>query len=215
MSQWNIYLLIPNLIGYARIFFILLAFFFCFEQHYLFLLFYSISQLLDVLDGYAARYFRQATKYGAVLDMVTDRASTAALLIAMTKVYPQYARVFMALIALDIVSHFAHVASALIQGKQSHKLIGRGQHWLLRLYYTHKAVLFTLCFGNEAFLLFLYLLHLKPSFELLPQLRTIILPLLTYALGALFVLKQFVNVIQLIKAGQDLVRFDKKERKGA
>ena len=34
---------------------------------------YCVSQLLDAVDGQAARYLGQASKFGAVLDMVTDR----------------------------------------------------------------------------------------------------------------------------------------------
>lgn len=34
---------------------------------------YCISCLLDALDGHAARALGQASKFGAVLDMVTDR----------------------------------------------------------------------------------------------------------------------------------------------
>jgi len=34
---------------------------------------YCVSQLLDAVDGHAARYLGQASKFGAVLDMVTDR----------------------------------------------------------------------------------------------------------------------------------------------
>ena len=212
MVRENIYFLIPNLIGYVRILFVLVSFYFCFEKHYLVVSFYSISQLLDGLDGFAARYFRQATRYGVVLDMVTDRASTAALLIASTKVYPQYAQLFMALITLDIVSHFAHVYSSLMRGKQSHKLISKDQNWLLRLYYTNKTVLFTLCLGHEAYLLLLYLLHFKPQSSLPFQFRAIIVPSLTYSLGMLFALKQLINVVQLIKAAQDTVKFDIEER---
>ncbi|MEM7055411.1 MAG: CDP-alcohol phosphatidyltransferase family protein [Bacteroidota bacterium] len=212
MVRENIYLLIPNLIGYVRILFVMVAFYFCFEKHYLFLSFYSMSQLLDGLDGLAARYFRQATRYGAVLDMVTDRASTAALLIASTKVYPQYAQLFMVLITIDIVSHFTHVYSSLVCGKRSHKLIYKDQNWLLRLYYTNKTVLFTLCLGNEAYMLLLYLLHFKPQCSLPLQLRAVILPFLTYSLGMLFALKQLINVVQLIKAAQDTANFDIEER---
>ena len=213
MIPKNIYFLIPNLIGYIRILLAMLAFYCCFEQHYLFVVLYSMSQLLDSLDGYAAQYFQQATRYGAVLDMVTDRASTAALLVAATRVHPQYAQLFMALIALDIVSHFAHVYSSLLQGKKSHKHITQDQPWILRHYYTNKTVLFTLCLGNEAYLLLLYVLHLQPPLlGSLSQLSTVILPLLTYSLGALFALKQLTNVVQLAKAAQDIVRIDKQEK---
>lgn len=34
---------------------------------------YCVSQLLDAVDGHAARALGQASKFGAVLDMVTDR----------------------------------------------------------------------------------------------------------------------------------------------
>jgi phosphatidylglycerophosphate synthase len=34
---------------------------------------YVISCLLDAVDGYAARALSQTSKFGAVLDMVTDR----------------------------------------------------------------------------------------------------------------------------------------------
>ena len=36
-------------------------------------LLYSISCLLDAVDGQAARALGQTSKFGAVLDMVTDR----------------------------------------------------------------------------------------------------------------------------------------------
>ncbi|KAF9435240.1 hypothetical protein BGZ76_006655 [Entomortierella beljakovae] len=41
------------------------------------MLLYSISQLLDAVDGHAARYFNQCSKFGAVLDMVTDSSLTS------------------------------------------------------------------------------------------------------------------------------------------
>lgn len=34
---------------------------------------YMMSAFLDVADGYAARAFNQSSRFGAVLDMVTDR----------------------------------------------------------------------------------------------------------------------------------------------
>jgi CDP-alcohol phosphatidyltransferase len=86
----NVFLFIPNLIGvssrmynvptslqlctgYTRI--ILAAF----SMHYmknhpkLCTILYGVSCLLDAFDGMAARAFKQTSKFGAVLDMVTDR----------------------------------------------------------------------------------------------------------------------------------------------
>ena len=51
-------------------------------------LLYSISCLLDALDGTAARYFEQTTQFGAVMDMVTDRCTT----LCPVKCYSQQAR---------------------------------------------------------------------------------------------------------------------------
>jgi len=39
-------------------------------------LLYGISCLLDAVDGQAARALGQTSKFGAVLDMVTDRCAT-------------------------------------------------------------------------------------------------------------------------------------------
>ena len=46
------------------------------------------SFVCDELDGRAARYFDQASVYGAVLDMVTDRLSTAGLLTLLAALRP-------------------------------------------------------------------------------------------------------------------------------
>jgi len=44
---------------------------------------YCVSQLLDAVDGHAARYLGQASKFGAVLDMVTDRCVSLPILWAL------------------------------------------------------------------------------------------------------------------------------------
>jgi CDP-diacylglycerol--inositol 3-phosphatidyltransferase len=70
---------------------------------------YSLSCLLDALDGYAARKFNQATKFGAVLDMVTDRCTTSCLLVFLSAAYTNYAVLFQFLISLDLASHYMHM----------------------------------------------------------------------------------------------------------
>lgn len=70
---------------------------------------YSLSCLLDALDGWAARKFNQATKFGAVLDMVTDRCTTACLLVFLSAAYTNYAVLFQVLISLDLASHYMHM----------------------------------------------------------------------------------------------------------
>jgi CDP-diacylglycerol--inositol 3-phosphatidyltransferase len=69
----EVYFFWPNLIGYSRIVLAAAAFAFAFESFQLFFFFYAASAALDMADGHAARYFNQVSRYGAVLDMVTDR----------------------------------------------------------------------------------------------------------------------------------------------
>lgn len=101
---------------------------------------YSISCLLDALDGYAARYFEQSTKFGAVLDMVTDRCTTACLLVFLASAWPRWAIVFQGLISLDLASHYVHMYATLSMGGsgQSHKQVDKSRSWLLNQYYTNK-----------------------------------------------------------------------------
>lgn len=131
---------------------------------------YSVSCLLDALDGYAARYFEQSTRFGAVLDMVTDRCTTACLLVFLSTAFPRWAIVFQGLVSLDLASHYVHMYATLAMGgsETSHKAVDRSRSWLLNLYYTNKTVLFIFCALNELFFIALYLLSfsspiLQPS----------------------------------------------------
>ena len=101
---------------------------------------YSVSCLLDALDGYAARYFEQSTRFGAVLDMVTDRCTTACLLVFLSSAWPRWALLFQGLISLDLASHYIHMYATLVMGgtESSHKDVDKSRSWILNLYYTNK-----------------------------------------------------------------------------
>lgn len=103
-------------------------------------LLYSISYLLDALDGYAARAFQQSTRFGAVLDMVIDRCTTSFLLVFLSLAFPRWAMVFQILIALDFSSHYMHMYATLVVSgaDSSHKNVDKTQSWLLNLYYSNK-----------------------------------------------------------------------------
>lgn len=103
-------------------------------------LLYSVSCLLDALDGYAARYFEQSTRFGAVLDMVTDRCTTACLLVFLSSAFPRWAIVFQGLISLDLASHYIHMYATLAMGgaENSHKNVDKSRSRILSLYYTNK-----------------------------------------------------------------------------
>lgn len=103
-------------------------------------LLYTISCLLDALDGYAARMLDQGTQFGAVLDMVTDRCTTTCLLVFLAAAMPRWAIVFQGLIVLDLASHYMHMYASLVVGGAgtSHKDVSNSQNWLMRVYYTNK-----------------------------------------------------------------------------
>lgn len=105
---------------------------------------YSVSCLLDALDGYVARIFEQSTRFGAVLDMVTDRCTTACLLVFLSSAFPRWAIIFQGLIALDLASHYMHMyATLVVSGSDSsHKSIDKSKSFILNLYYTNKVRVF-------------------------------------------------------------------------
>ncbi|KAL6910441.1 CDP-alcohol phosphatidyltransferase domain-containing protein [Trichoderma evansii] len=159
-SDENIFLFWPNIIGYCRIVLAIASLYYMPLHPRTCSLLYSISCLLDALDGYAARAFNQSTRFGAVLDMVTDRCTTSCLLVFLSSAFPRWAIIFQSLIALDFSSHYMHMYATLVVGgsDSSHKNIDKSQSWLLNLYYTNKTVLFVFCLFNEVFFIALYLL---------------------------------------------------------
>ena len=101
---------------------------------------YSVSCLLDAFDGIAARRYNQATTFGAVLDMVTDRCTTACLLVFLSSAFPNFAILFQGLISLDLASHYMHMYATLSMGGagQSHKKVDSKRSWILHMYYTNR-----------------------------------------------------------------------------
>ncbi|PQE18765.1 cdp-diacylglycerol-inositol 3-phosphatidyltransferase protein [Rutstroemia sp. NJR-2017a WRK4] len=158
--QENIFLFWPNVIGYFRIILAISSLYYMPLHPRTCSILYSISCLLDALDGYAARAFEQSTRFGAVLDMVTDRCTTACLLVFLSSAWPRWSLLFQGLISLDLASHYVHMYATLIMGGSdtSHKKVDKSRSWILNLYYTNKTVLFLFCALNEIFFIALYLL---------------------------------------------------------
>lgn len=96
---------------------------------------YGISCLLDAFDGMFARMLNQCSKFGAVLDMVTDRCTTACLLVFLSLEYPRWVLLFQFLITLDFSSHYIHMYSSLVTGSSSHKSVGADVSRILWYYY--------------------------------------------------------------------------------
>ncbi|KAE8387305.1 CDP-alcohol phosphatidyltransferase-domain-containing protein [Aspergillus alliaceus] len=156
----NVYLFAPNLIGYLRVVLTMASLYYMPLHPRTCSLLYSVSCLLDALDGYAARYFNQSTTFGAVLDMVTDRCTTACLLVFLSSAWPRWSIIFQSLIALDMASHYMHMYATLSMGgsSQSHKKVDSSRSWILYQYYNSRTVLFICCALNELFFIGLYLL---------------------------------------------------------
>ncbi|RMZ91189.1 hypothetical protein DV736_g1589, partial [Chaetothyriales sp. CBS 134916] len=159
-KQENIFLFIPNIIGYVRIFLAFASLYYMPIHPRTCSLLYSISCLLDALDGFAARRYNQSTTFGAVLDMVTDRCTTSCLLVFLAQAFPRWSIVFQALISLDLASHYIHMYAMLHLGGSgtSHKKVDEKRSWILHLYYTNRTVLFIFCAFNELFFISVYLL---------------------------------------------------------
>jgi CDP-diacylglycerol--inositol 3-phosphatidyltransferase len=211
----TIFLYIPNLIGYSRVVFALAALYYMQWHPKYCTVLYGISCLLDALDGAAARKYGQTSQFGAVLDMVTDRCTTASLMCYLCVAYPSYAAVFQLLIALDLSSHYMHMYAMLTSGSASHKKVGNAS-WILKQYYTNNRVLFLFCAFNELFFVGLYLM----SFPLKSP------PNLGYAFGyplsyatiicivtfPLWLGKQIINGVQMHRAAVMLAERDVEEK---
>ncbi|RHZ71185.1 hypothetical protein Glove_261g68 [Diversispora epigaea] len=208
----NVFLFIPNIIGYCRVILTIASLYYMPSKPWTSMILYIFSCLLDAIDGNAARYFNQCSKFGAVLDMVTDRSTTTCLLCFLSSAYKSWAIVFQLLISLDLSSHYMHMYSSLTAGSTSHKKISKSSNPILRAYYSNNNVLFSFCAFNELFFVALYLLSFeKSSVESLGDLSLIhILALISFPICAG---KQIINIIQLVGASQNLARVDIEDRR--
>ncbi|XP_037544562.1 CDP-diacylglycerol--inositol 3-phosphatidyltransferase [Nematolebias whitei] len=205
MAQENIFLFVPNLIGYARVLLALVSFFLmrCCPWPAVFC--YLLSALLDAFDGHAARALDQSTKFGAMMDMLTDRCATMCLLVNLSLLYPSFTFLFQLSMCLDVASHWLHLHSSIIKGSTSHKTIDLSGNPVLRIYYTSKPVLFVMCAGNELFFCLLYVLHHieNPAAGFY---------LLLGVCGIICLLKSGISVLHLVTASQNMAAMDAAER---
>ncbi|KAJ2521950.1 phosphatidylinositol synthase 1 (CDP-alcohol phosphatidyltransferase1) [Coemansia sp. RSA 2049] len=206
LTYRDVFRFVPNLIGYTRV---LLTGAAAMSMYYRcptsMFLSYALSELLDAADGHYARKLGQCSKFGEVLDMVTDRCTTTILLTYLAELYDSrpLALFFNLITVLDISSHYMQMYSQLITGKTNHKQMDADAHWILRAYYTDRRVLFAFCFGNEAFFLLLYVNKFIASSAALYF--SIALTLLAFPL---FLIKNTINVIQLYESAKDLAKLD-------
>lgn len=174
-------------------------------------------------------------------DMITDRCTTACLLVFLASAFPSWSILFQGLISLDVASHYTYLYAVLSLGQRSHKKVeGTGiLASILRLYYEDQRVLFTLCAADQLFFISLYLLsfsspYLSPltSSGELERAKRALAPgsaaamelarankmdstvpwiLAAISFPAMF-LKQFINVVQFVQASNWLADADRKIR---
>lgn len=208
----NIFLFVPNLIGYGRIILALLSFYYMPTDHIIAATMYILSGFLDAFDGHAARMFNQGTKFGAMLDQLTDRCGTMCLLVTLSHFYPQYMFLFQLSMAIDISCHWLHLHTTLMAGRSSHKGQEANENPILRVYYSSRPVLFVMCAGNELFYSSLYLLHFTEG----PMIAGVGLwRALSYGLLPVGVLKTILALMQGYYAALGLGAIDVHERQEA
>lgn len=210
--SWPVYVYVPNLIGYGRILASCAAFAVAFKNKQLFVFLYLISFVCDELDGRFARMLNQTSTFGAVLDMVTDRVSTAALLVVLTHAYKSYFLLFLGLLALDIASHWLQMYSTLLGSKTSHKDMGDSKSFLLSAYYKYRIFMGYCCIGSEVLYIMLYLLqnptgNLLEAVKLASQEQSVL-----FFIGVLAApgcaIKQWINILQMKAAADVTVEYD-------
>ncbi|XP_072298924.1 CDP-diacylglycerol--inositol 3-phosphatidyltransferase [Eucyclogobius newberryi] len=208
MSEENIFLFVPNLIGYARVALALLSFLLMPCCPWPAVSCYLLSALLDAFDGHAARALNQSTKFGAMMDMLTDRCATMCLLVNLSLLYPSCTFLFQVNMCLDISSHWLHLHSSTIKGSSSHKSIDLSGNPILRVYYTSKPVLFVMCAGNELFFCLLYVLHHieEPAGWLYA---------LLFLCALISLAKSAISVVHLVTASQNMAALDTAERQSS
>ena len=206
----NVFLFIPNLIGYVRIIFALASFYYMPYNPGHAVTFYILSELMDAFDGYAARRFNQGTSFGAVLDMVTDRISTLGLIMVLAMFNSDLIFVYQFLAVLDISSHWFQMYGNLLCGESGHK---ETKNFFMNLYYSNRIVLFVMCAGNEIFFIATYLQYfsLGPLITILGYEKGLF-ELMAIMSFPIFLLKQIVSVIQLFTAAQKIAQYDTEKR---
>eukprot|EP00747_Dinoflagellata_sp_TGD_P167748 gnl/TRDRNA2_/TRDRNA2_192772_c0_seq1.p1 gnl/TRDRNA2_/TRDRNA2_192772_c0~~gnl/TRDRNA2_/TRDRNA2_192772_c0_seq1.p1 ORF type:complete len:231 (+),score=23.70 gnl/TRDRNA2_/TRDRNA2_192772_c0_seq1:85-777(+) len=169
---------------------------------------YFIGFALDAIDGMAARALDQCSILGGVLDMVLDRAGTAALLTTLAGAFPAFRLHFAGLVALDVGSHWMHVASCQLEPNRGHHKAAESlkhRNFILRTYYGIYPLFGYCCVGCEMFYITLLALAYAPVAAIGP------LTLSGFAWYACFpacFMKNIVNVMQLWSAMCALAALD-------
>jgi len=220
----DVFWFIPNLIGYLRVAMALGAFTLMAisgeDYGLIAVLLYIGSFVGDLFDGMAARKLNQCSVMGGLLDMITDRCATLGFLYILSGDYairdtdlgfPAYRLLFLALMILDISSHWCQMySSSLVKDGAHHKSEegNAGRHFLVRWFYKYYWFFGYLCVGAEFTYICLYVVRFAAPDSLA---YTAALYLL-YACIPGCAAKQAVNLMQLSSACYIVAQHDAQER---
>ncbi|KAL7710453.1 CDP-diacylglycerol--inositol 3-phosphatidyltransferase [Lotmaria passim] len=208
----KVFFFVPNLIGYLRMACSIVSYLVARDYPALCLVLYTVSFILDAADGMAARALDQCSHFGAILDMLTDRASTAGFLVVLDGVMQpmpyRYTFALSSLVFLDVASHFCRMYASLFIKKESHKDVSNSIFTLLRIYYSNRRVMGVFCIGQEFAYIFLYAWACYRNVAVLGSAMWI--AFVTCAVPCF--LKQVVNVQQLVDGLYHIACVDAVER---
>jgi len=115
----------------------------------------------------SARYFKQESKYGVLLDMLIDRIAKCSFLLLLayfeSKSYNHWSVFYCIITLIDLVSHWTRMYTSFIMQKDSHKQTLKNENYLIRLYYEFPGMLFFCVLGSEAYLCMTYLKIYDPK----------------------------------------------------
>ncbi|KAF0694748.1 Aste57867_14424 [Aphanomyces stellatus] len=209
MGKEEVYFYIPNLIGYTRVALTAYSFYVALDDWQTAIVCYAISFICDFFDGYFARWFNQCSTFGAVLDMVTDRCSTAGLLVILSHLYPDQKLVFLFLMVLDFSSHWYHMYAS----RGHHKSIDGKKNVLLRVYYGCYPLFGYCCVGAEFYFILRYVLAFEPTL-VIPGIDLSVALLCNYVCLPACVIKNIINVAQLCSAAASVAEYDYNLKQG-
>lgn len=156
---------VPNTLCHVRIATGLLCYYYFLSQPVLAINCYIASVTIDNLDGVAARYFNQCSKFGACYDMIIDRMSTIIFMINLAVLIPQQTFWFALLGALDYSSHWFQIYVSQLKGAKSHKAMV-DHNIVVGIYYNHRWLRFLFSMGFEMFIIQLYISCFGPSSDI-------------------------------------------------
>lgn len=187
----------PNIIGYVRVALVIACLFISVTQPIILVSLLIIAGLLDNLDGYVARCFQQSSRFGAVLDYVTDRITTVVYVKILADILPDYASIFYLLFMIDMASHMARLYVAMWADGNHHKEIV-SEFKLLNMYYPKKSVSAMMGFCTHSYeLFFIVLILLYAGGEPVTSVWVLWTVLLVSLPG--FITKNVVHVLQLVE----------------